>query len=603
MKMKNIFKALSMAAVALFATSCADTDAQYSIPDVDAPLLVSSSPAAGAVLNDPSDITVTLTYDKNIGFPSQRYGEILATGCTVESAYVLGTDSVLTINISGLSRGTTVSLTIPEGLVVGPNKVGAPATTITFTVADYAEIAASPVAATSANAVALYEYLKNNYRQNILSGMMANVAWNYDESEKVYQITGKYPAINGFDYIHLAASYKGVNWIDYGDITPVQEWDAAGGIVTAGWHWLVPTKEVTVSSDSGGSDTGGETGDANAVWEGSLNVGIDWSTSGTVSADKFSGVSAGDVMTIYFTENSDAEYWQIKLMDGNWTTLTSYAAVDNGWGCIPLDAGATSYSITLNASDVSLIQSSGMILSGYGITYSNITVASASAGAKRRAPRRTAYSDLNVNSDLSYSPGVFDLKDAVTPGTWEYDVVQQDLKRISEYLLLLQQEDIPVLWRPLHEASGGWFWWGTDATAYKQLWQMMFNYFQAAGLNNLIWVWTSQEGTDTDWYPGDAYVDIIGCDIYGNGVDDCKKYFKAAQENFSGKMVTLSECGYSSYTSSTIADIPTQWEAGVTWSWFMPWYDGDGVMHADEAWWNAAMEKSYVITRDKVNYK
>lgn len=53
-----------------------------------------------------------------------------------------------------------------------------------------------------------------------------------------------------------------------------------------------------------------------------------------------------------------------------------------------------------------------------------------------------------------------------------------------------------------------------------------------------------------------------------------------------------------------IANIPDQWAAGAKWSWFMPWYDGSDAAnpHADEAWWKAAMEADYVITRDKVSF-
>ena len=38
--------------------------------------------------------------------------------------------------------------------------------------------------------------------------------------------------------------------------------------------------------------------------------------------------------------------------------------------------------------------------------------------------------------------------------------LDKDIAGIAEQLLRLQEKDIPVLWRPLHEASGGWFWWG-----------------------------------------------------------------------------------------------------------------------------------------------
>ena len=48
----------------------------------------------------------------------------------------------------------------------------------------------------------------------------------------------------------------------------------------------------------------------------------------------------------------------------------------------------------------------------------------------------------------------------------------------------------------------------------------MFNYFKTEGLDNLIWVWTT-EGNDADWYPGDQYVDIVGRDVYNKETADC----------------------------------------------------------------------------------
>ena len=64
---------------------------------------------------------------------------------------------------------------------------------------------------------------------------------------------------------------------------------------------------------------------------------------------------------------------------------------------------------------------------------------------------------------------------------------------------------VPVLWRPLHEANGRWFWWGAKGPEpLRKLWQMMFVNFTAKHrLNNLIWVFSPGAETDlADWYPG-----------------------------------------------------------------------------------------------------
>ena len=120
------------------------------------------------------------------------------------------------------------------------------------------------VAATSAKAVKLYNYLLDNFETKTLSAMMANVAWNTEMSEKVYGWTGKYPAINCFDYVHLPASVAGADWINYGDITPVKDWSDKGGIVAAMWHWNVPKKAVGEASST-------------QIWEGEIVMPGDWS--------------------------------------------------------------------------------------------------------------------------------------------------------------------------------------------------------------------------------------------------------------------------------------------------------------------------------------
>lgn len=125
----------------------------------------------------------------------------------------------------------------------------------------------------------------------------------------------------------------------------------------------------------------------------------------------------------------------------------------------------------------------------------------------------------------------------------------------------------------------------------------MFNYFKTEGLDNLIWVWTT-EGNDADWYPGDQYVDIVGRDVYNKETADCVSEYTSIAENYGNKIVSLSECG-------TVGLISEQWASGARWSWFMPWYDGtneDGspVVHADEAWWKDAMSQEFVVSREEL---
>lgn len=140
-----------------------------------------------------------------------------------------------------------------------------------------------------------------------------------------------------------------------------------------------------------------------------------------------------------------------------------------------------------------------------------------------------------------------DLAKIMSGGDTEgYDLLMKDIDAIAEQLLILKEAGVPILWRPLHEASGGWFWWGASGPeAYKQLYILLYERLtNEYELDNLIWVWNGQ---DAAWYPGDEYVDIIGEDIYpGERVynSQADAYLNAAT-NYSTetKLVYLTENG------------------------------------------------------------
>jgi mannan endo-1,4-beta-mannosidase len=195
----------------------------------------------------------------------------------------------------------------------------------------------------------------------------------------------------------------------------------------------------------------------------------------------------------------------------------------------------------------------------------------------------------------------FDVSKISDKSSNEYKAMIADIDVIAVYLKQFQAANIPVIWRPLHEASGKWFWWGAKgATPCKELWITMFdrlvNYHK---INNLIWVWTSDaDDSASSWYPGDNYVDIIGMDIYAGENQHASQYiaFNKVREFSNGKkIITLSECG-------SVPDPALMKEYGDTWSWFMPW--NADFTRADKyngaTWWNKYFGYDYVITRDKM---
>ena len=561
MKKLNIKWMLSLIAAFTFA-SC-DTDVDHDIPAVDAPVLVSTTPESGAAKVKTGEITIEVKYDKNIFFATDNLSEIKFTGGELISADVLGASNILTVKVNVPGRETACSLSIPEGIVTGPNQMPAPAVSVQFsTVA----LDKALVAASSAKAVQLYNYLLDNFETKTLSAMMANVAWNTEMSEKVYGWTGKYPAINCFDYVHLPASVAGADWINYGDITPVKDWSDKGGIVAAMWHWNVPKKAVGEASST-------------QIWEGETVMPGDWSGNVQMTDDAakavFADAQVGQVIRVAVKDVAAGAQGSFK--NSGWSEIAS--------GTDYFDISGD-YTLVITEDVLKSLQEGGLIIGGHDYT----------AVAVYLENNGTA---LDPNKDYAFykADTEFDATNATVEGTWENKVFTEDLKNAAAYLKLLRDADIPVLWRPFHEAAGGWFWWGKDAASFKSLWIAMFNYFKTEGLDNLIWVWTT-EGNDADWYPGDQYVDIVGRDVYNKETADCVSEYTSIAENYGNKIVSLSECG-------TVGLISEQWASGARWSWFMPWYDGtneDGspVVHADEAWWKDAMSQEFVVSREEL---
>lgn len=429
-------------------TACKGEEEGVAVP----PLFVESVPANGAD-NVALTSEVSVTFDEVVTL-AVSHG-ITVNGQPAEAS-VQFTKLKITV---ALEPGTLYTVVIPAGAVVNTQK--APLREkieFSFSTKDpvnHAVKADLAMPDPSPEAVRVYNFLKDNYGLKVISGAMANVSWNTNEAQWIYSKTGKYPALNGFDLIHLYASPA--NWINYEDITILEDWWQNNGLISMMWHWNVPKEQ-------GGNEFA------------------------------------------FYTDQT-----------------------------------------------------------------------------------------------------VFDIREAVKDGTWQNDVIRADMAKVAVTMKMLQAKNIPVIWRPLHEAAGGWFWWGAHgAEPCKALWQMMFDFFKAEGINNLIWVWTVETNDDA-WYPGDEYVDMIGRDLYHKpDASWIAAEYEALQAKYPDKIVALSECG-------SVAGMTDQITAGATWSFFMPWYDynrtlstsgsefaNDEHEHANAAWWVGTMANPKVLTRDEM---
>lgn len=328
----------------------------------------------------------------------------------------------------------------------------------------------------------LYAYMKYYYGKKIISSTTSHVNWNTDCAESVKNVTGKYPAITCYDFIHIP--FDGT-WINYSDITPVTNWADKGGVVSLMWHFNVPMTEEAFDTKD----------------------------------------------------------------------------------------------------------------------YTSITY----------DPEQTTWDMNNIYVD----------------GTWENSWFYEQMDKVCEIILKLQDAGIVALWRPFHEASGNmlntqgwpkkaWFWWGNEGgEAYIKLWKTMKTYFESKGIHNLIWIWTGTAATstseaDTSYYPGDDFVDIIGCDCYGFSATELKAQYDGLSSLYPQKMITLAECGNLTETNGStttitesMSTISEMWNTGAKFLYFMPWSDynyqeGNSTvnhMFPDE-YWKDAMNMDDIINMD-----
>lgn len=188
------------------------------------------------------------------------------------------------------------------------------------------------------------------------------------------------------------------------------------------------------------------------------------------------------------------------------------------------------------------------------------------------------------------------------PSSQAYNLIIRDIDAIALQLKKLKDANVPVLWRPLHEAEGAWFWWGAKgAEPCKWLWKLVFdrlvNYHQ---INNLIWIWTSTASSAAmEWYPGDEYVDIVGADIYlppGSYSSNLIMFDNLAALFEGRKIITLSENG-------PIPDPDRLFEERAAWNWFCTW-GGDFILDGNfnsTSHVNAVYNHEYVITLDELD--
>lgn len=114
---------------------------------------------------------------------------------------------------------------------------------------------------------------------------------------------------------------------------------------------------------------------------------------------------------------------------------------------------------------------------------------------------------------------------SILPGGEKHEYYKQRLDAFASFLNDLSVgfgTKIPIIFRPFHEHTGSWFWWGKGnctSQEYIKLWQFTVRYLRdEKNIHHLLYSYSTDqfdsEEQYMEFYPGDEYVDIIAFDDY-----------------------------------------------------------------------------------------
>jgi len=224
------------------------------------------------------------------------------------------------------------------------------------------------------------------------------------------------------------------------------------------------------------------------------------------------------------------------------------------------------------------------------------------------------------------SGSTFNTAKVLEEGSKERAYFDEAVKMLAEQLQKLQDENVPIIFRPLHEAQGNegnypdgtsWFWWGDrGAEVYKELWKLLYTKLtEEYKLHNIIWEYNSYDYSNSQtWYPGDEYVDIVAYDKYnveynrGDGKSSgpnllavSSKFDYLFKLTDGKKMIAMSE-------NDSVPAMDNMIIEDANWLYFCPWYDGGedggtaflGEAYQDHDELKKMYQSEYCITLDEL---
>jgi mannan endo-1,4-beta-mannosidase len=186
-----------------------------------------------------------------------------------------------------------------------------------------------------------------------------------------------------------------------------------------------------------------------------------------------------------------------------------------------------------------------------------------------------------------------DVVSSILPGGKNHELFNTWLERLATFFNGLKDENgtpIPFIFRPYHEHSGSFFWWGTNLCTdneYASLWRYTVDFIRdKKNIHNILWAYNTDRVTSLEQYlkgyPGDDVIDMLSLDMYDRGVQfgpelDNALGFVTAEAVKRDKLTALSETGerrgMTNWWSSVLLPVVSKYPVGYVLTWrntYMP---------------------------------
>jgi Beta-mannanase len=148
---------------------------------------------------------------------------------------------------------------------------------------------------------------------------------------------------------------------------------------------------------------------------------------------------------------------------------------------------------------------------------------------------------------------------SILPGGKNHELFNSWLERLATFFIGLKDDNglpIPFIFRPFHEHSGSFFWWGTNICTdqeYSDLWRYTVNFLRdKKDIHNILYAYNTDRVTSLEQYmrgyPGDDIIDMLSLDMYDRGEQfggelDTALGFVTKEAISRNKLTALSETG------------------------------------------------------------